>query len=329
MSLSPPNCVINPNYNGIYYLPQPERVWSRRQNQCTFLNNLSNLDYNNFVFNPYLKRNISLSENEYYNRQFYKGNVLQYKANSANFTKKQKYSKLANMCGPKRTKTFATQTQTYTNPNTNGYLRVASTFYDYNNNIVGAPNNPSGPFTYNLPNPDGCSTKIIEDGGNLIGTVITNPCTGEIIKSCPDSSTFIFPVNFSNVPGTGFLYWNNNINTFYPRQNLTNNNSSNKFPFNYKGFQSGVKPNPPVLNYSYNGSNIFISWTYYSNNSCLPLSSFNIYINNLLFINLPADINSYNISNNNLINGNNTIFVTSLSNNIESCPSNIVYFTYP
>jgi len=229
------DCVNNPNFNGIYYFPYPQRVWSRRQNQCTYLNNQP---INNSIYNNYLKRNITTEQSQYYERQFYKGNILQYKNNSANLTKKQKYSQLARMCGPKRTKTFATQTQTYANPNTNGYLRINSTIYNYDNIITSAPNNPAGPFTFGLPNPDGCITQNIEDGGNLIGTIITNQCTNEILKSCPDSSTFIFPSNFSNVPGNGFLIWNNNIQTFYPRQNLTNNNSANKFPTNYKAFVS-------------------------------------------------------------------------------------------
>ena len=54
-----------------------------------------------------------------------KGNVLQYKINSSNLTKNQRYSKIAQGQWTNRTKTFASQsTRGYTNPNTQSLMRV-------------------------------------------------------------------------------------------------------------------------------------------------------------------------------------------------------------
>ena len=69
------------------YLPQPTRVWSRVQNTCVQL---------------------SLSEADKI-AMLNKGNVLQYKANSSNLTKAQKYSKIAKGQWINRNTTWATQ----------------------------------------------------------------------------------------------------------------------------------------------------------------------------------------------------------------------------
>jgi hypothetical protein len=73
------------------YNPQPPRVWSRFETVC------NNDDPDN------MKQ---------------KADVLQYKVNSSNLTKKQRYSQIAQSKWCERKTTWATQTQTYTNPNT-------------------------------------------------------------------------------------------------------------------------------------------------------------------------------------------------------------------
>ena len=92
----------------------------------------------------------------------YKGNILQYKGNSSRLTKSQKYTQLAKGGGPNRKKVFATQSQTYSNPNTTGLQRINSTTIPFPNGVVGAPNNISGPFQYNVPNPNGCCEGFCE-----------------------------------------------------------------------------------------------------------------------------------------------------------------------
>jgi len=47
-----------------------------------------------------------------------KAEILQYKGNSSKMTKKQQYANLAKHNGPNKKKVWATQSETYTNPNT-------------------------------------------------------------------------------------------------------------------------------------------------------------------------------------------------------------------
>jgi hypothetical protein len=133
------------------YNPNPPRVWSRVQNKCTYTDSDSLYDE---AYIPVTGQTVSQGQADYEMQMFYKGNILQHKGNSARLTKSQRYSQLARMAGPNRTKVFATQSQTYTNPNTTGLLRVDYSEYPFPNDIVGAPNNISGPFAYGIPNPN-------------------------------------------------------------------------------------------------------------------------------------------------------------------------------
>jgi hypothetical protein len=85
--------------DGKTYIPNPPRTWNRVQLPCGNLN-LSPVDYE-----KYLMAN--------------KGNILQYKNNSASLTKKQIYSLMAKKKWTNRNTTWATQNDRgYTNPNT-------------------------------------------------------------------------------------------------------------------------------------------------------------------------------------------------------------------
>jgi hypothetical protein len=231
----------NCNYN-----PVPPRVWSRVQNPCTYTDasGNSNINYQQ-VFIPLTGQVVPQGQANYEMQQFYKGNILQYKGNSARFTKAQQYSQLAKMCGPNRTKVFTTQSQTYTNPNTTGLLRVNYATYSYPNEIVGAPNNISGPFAYNIQNPNDCSNNSVQDGGTLVCGTYANPCTGEIIQQGTTTATICNPTSASNVPGSSTLCWNNKFQTFFPRSRYFMNNSTNKWPEGYKGFVSAFTPPVP------------------------------------------------------------------------------------
>jgi hypothetical protein len=221
------------------YNPIPTRAWSRVENQCVFI--VPGSEYKQ-AFVPLTGQIVSQSQANYETKQIYKGNILQYKGNSARLTKTQKYSQLARMCGPNRTKVFATQSQTYSNPNTTGLLRQNFDTYQFPNQIPGAPNNISGPFAYGIPNPNDCSSNTIIDGGTLVCGTFANPCSGEIIKRANSSSTICAPASASNVPGASVLCWNNKVQSWFPRQRYIMNNSGDKWPVNYKGFVSAVDP---------------------------------------------------------------------------------------
>jgi len=305
--------------NGYNYNPIPPRVWSRVQNPCTFI--VPGSDYTQ-AFIPLTGQNVSQAEADYETKQIYKGNILQYKGNSARLTKSQKYSQLARCAGPNRTKVFATQSETYTNPNTTGLLRVGFQTYPFPNQIVGAPNNISGPFEYNIPNPNDCSGNSIQDGGTLVCGTYSNPCTGEIIKQGTYSATICNPASASNVPGSSILCWNTKVQTWFPRQRYFMNNSTDKWPINYKGFISAVYPESPILEATSDCSTIFLNWT--ESKSCFIITAYEIYIDNSLYITVSSNTHNYNL---NLADGIYDIFIIAKSNNFYSKPSNSIIAT--
>lgn len=221
------------------YNPIPPRVWSRVENPCVFI--VPGSEYKE-AFIPLTGQTVTQEQADYESKQIYKGNILQYKGNSAGFTKSQKYSQLAKMGGPNRRKVFATQSQTYSNPNTSGLLRVGYSTYPFPNEIPGAPNNISGPFAYGIPNPNDCSDNSIQDGGSLVCGTFANPCSGEIYIQGSTTSIICNSASASNVPGRDILCWNNKVQSWFPRQRYFMNNSTSKWPVNYKGFVSAIKP---------------------------------------------------------------------------------------
>jgi hypothetical protein len=341
------------------YNPQPTRVWSRVQNPCTFI--VPGDEYLS-AFIPLTGQTVSQAEADYEMKQLYKGNILQYKGNSARLTKSQKYSQLARCAGPSRTKVFATQSETYTNPNTTGLLRQNFATYPFPNQLVGEPNNISGPFAYGIPNPDGCSGNSVQDGGTLVYGTYVNPCSNEIIKKCSQPATICNPASASNVPGTSILCWNKKVQTWFPKQRYFMNNSTDKWPVNYKGFVSAVRcsqPGQPTLSIqSYNSvilNNInfkmddisilrddiiginkdIITTETISNditiilkpNFIFPIDSFNIYIDGELYKNIKND-NTYKYTLTNINKLSCILQITSLINGVESPMSNEVLFEY-
>lgn len=266
------------------YLPIPARVWSRVQNPCVYNLLPSN---SNTAYIPLTNQTMSLAQANYQEKLLYKGNILQYKKNSFQMSKKQKYTQIAKGLGPSRKKSYATQSQTYTNPNTTGLLRINYNEIPFPNEIVGAPNNISGPYQYNVPNPFDCPSNFLQDGGNLVCGTYTNPCTGEIIESSVTSADIYTPSYCSDVPGTPIeLYWNKKVQSWFPRQRYTMNNSGDKWPQGYKGLISAIRPKPPVISLVYETDDIIeISWAIVTSD-CLPISSFNVYINNTFYINI-------------------------------------------
>jgi hypothetical protein len=303
------------------YLPIPPRVWSRVQNQCTYTVDSS---YNS-TFVPLINKTLPPPEAIFLDKQLYKGNILQYKGNSSRLTKNQKYSQISKGFGPNRTKVFATQGITYTNPNTTSLKRVNSVNIPFPNQIVGFPNNISGPYQYNVPNPNDCPTNYLQDGGNLVCNSYVNPCTGQVIQNV--SQQQCFPTYCSDVPGKIIdLCWNPKVQTWFPRNNLTNNNSTSKWPVNYKGFVSAVTPEAPVLLTAVGGCGIVdLTWSYVLN-ICIPISSFYIYQDGKLVKVVPYTITSTTINNLNF-NTTYTFYIIALSNTTQSEPSNTLSAT--
>ena len=223
------------------YLPTPPRVWSRVQNPCTFT--VPGSTYTQ-TYIPLTNQTVSQEQADYEDKLMYKGNILQHKGNSSRLTKSQKYTQLAKGNGPNRTKVFASQTQTYTNPNTTGLQRVNYSTIPFPNTVVGEPNNISGPYQYNVPNPNGCSGTSLQDGGTLRYGYYANPCNGEIICSPSTSATICNPASASDVPGSSILCWNTKVQTWFPKPRYTMNNSTDKWPVNYKEFIKALKCRP-------------------------------------------------------------------------------------
>ena len=310
--------------NSYNYLPNPPRVWSRVQNPCTYI--VPDNSYNS-IYIPLTNQTVSLAQANLEEKIQYKGNILQYKGNSSRITKNQKYSQISRGLWCNRTKVFATQSQTYTNPNTSSLARVNSISIPFPNQIVGSPNNISGPFQYGIPNPNNCNTTTIQDGGSLLCNSYANPCTGEIVQTVSEQQCY--PTYCSDVPGQIMdLCWNPKLQTFFPRNRLTMSNSLNKWPQGYKGLVSAltdVAPSPPlIVSSSSNYYDVTIKWTY--TNVCSTISGFNIYQNGELIQSVPYQIKSTTI--NNLDNCQSyTYYVTAFNSVGESAPSNLVTAT--
>jgi hypothetical protein len=305
--------------SGFQYNPKPPRVWSRVQNRCS-----TNTDHSSLVYVTLTNQTMSQAEANYKTQMYIKGNVLQYKGNSSSLTKQQKYSLIAkgNWVGKK---SYATQSDKYTNPNTTSLLRVNYSNIPFPNVIVGYPNNISGPFQYNVPNPFDCSTNLLQDGGNLVCNAVVNPCSGEIIQTFKEEKCF--PTTCSNVPGKiQDLCWDPKIQTWFPKTRTTMSNSGTKWPEGYKGFVSAVKPEPPTILTIYGGCGIIdLTWSYI-NSACIPVSNFYIFVNDVLFQIISYDYTSTTIND---LNFDTTyyVYIKSVSNTTLSEKSNILTVT--
>ena len=201
-----------------YYSPFPPRAWSRVQHPCTFASETAEqMEAAQMLRKPMDAQMLRKPMDAQMLRKpmdaqmLRKGNVLQHKGNSARLTKTQRYAQLARGGGPNRTKVFATQTQTYSNPNTRMMQRMGAEVYPYPNNVVGAPNNPSGPFEVNASSPFDCSNDTLLAGGSLVCGTLVDPCTGKLLKSNEASPWMCSTASASNVPGASLLCWDSRI----------------------------------------------------------------------------------------------------------------------
>jgi hypothetical protein len=179
---------------GPYYDPEITREWSRVTRRCD--ENLFDTS-SDFVSIPLLGIVVPKSEVPYYLSMLRKGNVLQYKANSGNLTKSQVYSKICTKTWLNANTSWATQTQSYTNPNIKNLYRV-------NNTLI-------------------CGT-------------IADPITNKLIKDPNTDPLICRPSTDSGVPGPPVnLCWNERIQSWYTKTYLNMNNSSDKWPVGSKG----------------------------------------------------------------------------------------------
>ena len=331
------------------YLPQPPRAWSRVQNSCSVV---TDTNTNN--------SSLALAERT---AMLNKGNVLQYKSNSSNLTKSQRYSKIAKGQWVNRNTTWATQSSRgYTNPNTTSLKRSGNVVNIAINPITGTVIGPTTEFVTCLkpiipdneviPSNEGGGINepdipppveptpasdtfpgiipetpvdpiVIQDGGNLICSVQENICTGEIKRSI--SQQLCNPTTDSDVPGTiQDLCWNDGTPTWYPRQRYVMTNSTNKWPVNAT-LVGAIQIIPPVITSITSITNIVtITWT--QDQTCLPITNYNIYQNDILIQTVPGTIFSSEI----IVSSNNVnqyyIIAENTTAKIVSNKSNIVTF---
>jgi len=246
---------LAPNYN-----PRPPREWGRYENPCAYIDNPEDPK-------PELVYRLEVLK---------KGNILQYKKNSSNITKQQRYAQIARGLWTNRTTTWATQSDRYTNPNTNSLRR--SNFQNYNT-VTLAPTSapitcpaPVIPTNFVLPPVNGGSgssgpnpAPVIPPQQNpplispenpvippiipvvepepVICNVSENICTGQIYDIT--ANQFCYPTTDSDVPGPIiYLCYNDGLPTYYPRVRRAFASTGSKWPVGNKLYFSANSIQP-------------------------------------------------------------------------------------
>ena len=177
---------LGPNYN-----PIPPREWSRVENRCSY-----DFDVSDTIVITQLNQTIPIG---LAGQMLSKGNVLQYKKNAFPLTTKQRYSQIAQGKWINRNTTWAIQSETYTNPNTNMLKRINSVNIDitYTNNITQTTN----PISCFIPQTQQFDT--LPDDTNAVQNVISDE-TNPIIppESTTTSVAIVMPLNESTVVST-------------------------------------------------------------------------------------------------------------------------------
>ena len=272
---------LGPDYN-----PVPPKEWYRFQNACP--GTAPQID-EAISFNAADPITGVLKAYKYQLAVYKKGNVLQYKKNSSDLTKNQRYSQIAKGMWTNRTKTWGSQSESVTNPNSDLLKRVNyNTFVKPNYGVDGTeivepilstsaiincspgstrnfaalpkigtsivsalPVVVKSTVTLTMPpyvsHPKILTPQAIQTGGSLIGTIVENPCSGEILQQTYTQDCY--STTDSGVPGPStLLCWNDGLQTYYPKTKLTYGTSGNKWPTNAKLIFSAnsIQPVNPV-----------------------------------------------------------------------------------
>jgi len=204
------------------YLVFPPRAWNRYDNRCasSTINPFAGVKQN---YVPFVNLIVNPQDYQYQQAVLQKGNVLQYRKNSSNLTKNQRYAQIAKGKWTNRTTTWASQSQTVTIPNTKSLRRV-----NYS--------------SFNITNGQTNSTEaIIEDGGSLICNIYENPFTGKVYAVTQTRDCY--PTTMSDVPGPPILLcWSDGYPITNPKTKLTYGTSGDKWPTNYKLLKPAYGP---------------------------------------------------------------------------------------
>lgn len=225
---------------GPNYLIATKPPWSRRTTVCTDLNSYGNkfLNSKDTIYIPTLKKHVYVFELKNTFDMYKKANVLQYHHlhHTNKLTKNQTYALIVKGKANGK-KGYATQTETYTDPNNNHLKRVN---YDVINASTGAQttepitcpkrvikfyanvlppndNTPSvNPDILPPPPPKPSNNQFvlpdivpvvntpennnIPNGGNLVIGIIEDICTGKSKIVCDGNPIICFPSSYSDVP---------------------------------------------------------------------------------------------------------------------------------
>ena len=275
------------------YLVLPPREWYRYDNRCasSLVNPFAEFNAGKTNYVPFVNLIVNPDDYLYQQAVLQKGNILQYKKNSSNLTKNQRYAQIAKGMWVNRTTTWASQSQTVTSPNTNYLKRVNYSSFNVTTGqtdptgVIGCPTTPPIPVYSTLlekqtgvildqpiipplivdqipmspiipviVDPPTSTSQVIEDGGNLICNISENSCTGEIYKVTRNIDCY--PTTDSDVPGPPILLcWNDGYPTTYPRTRLTYTDAGGKWPEGSKFIKSAYTTPTSPKNFDVNSIN--------------------------------------------------------------------------
>lgn len=225
---------------GSNYVIQTKAPWYRKESVCFDLIDYitNNLNPNDIIYVPILKKYVLVSKLQDAFKMLKKSIILQYdySRHTNKLTKNQQYALIVKgkWIGNKN---YATQTESYTNPNINMLKRVNYVVINANTgaqttepitcpayipqtptNTLPPNNNTPNVVPNILPPPPPTPSKNkftlpdivpviytpennnIPDGGNLIIGTLSNICSGETKIICKNDPIVCFPSSCSNVP---------------------------------------------------------------------------------------------------------------------------------
>jgi hypothetical protein len=238
--------------DGQTYIPNPPRLWNRVQLPC-YSYNLSPAEYEKYLMMKkgnvlqYKKNSSSLTKKQIYSLiaqgKWTNGNTTWATQNERGYTNpntkmlKRNNSTNIIISGPTIVETTLPITCP-SDPTTTNEVIPENIPSEEGENEGPNPELPpvdpeigdEGTVLPSTPNEDTADEPVVvSDSGTLICNIIENPCTS--YSKSKQANQFYHPTSDSNVPGKiKLLYWNENTQTWYPRQQRVMNTSNNKWP---------------------------------------------------------------------------------------------------